>query len=439
MLLLYILFIALLAISFRMHKHINTVLIGAIFILYLVQGVAIAAIPARYVDNIIDLLKLPYFIDVLLIFVLFFLVSELLWVLGFQKLIEQKILFESERIQKLYILVLSMFTSNVSYGESYLVRKNASLLDVNSFLLSTLNIFSPLFILIVLLLVVTLNADVNTVSTIFLTTNVVGFFWLVKQLIDIALNRHFDIDINQKRIIKFRVYQDNNNNYNNFKDVFIIMPIVFVITIIATVLNFIAITFIVIINLMILLLILFVKAIRYSYESSYVKETDIYMSLFSSFTDSLKMIFSIINNTILVSVLISVFMKDLYFTHQLDGIFVLMILFFAIIVSIYSKRYEFGLITIFPMLSLFISDASNLHFIVLMPLVVGVFLLSRQYTVLKPGPAYKELIFVSLLMVFIYMSYVLTLNHLVLMITFVIVSVVYFIYALVMRNKYEKA
>ncbi len=437
MLILYTIFILLLVISFRILKHENAIIIGGIFLLMYISGTALFSLPNQYINYIFELLSLPLVISILSILILFFLLSQLLWLLGFQKYIEQAILFKSKKIQQLYILFLAILTSNISYSKSYLVNKNTTLLDSNSFILSTLNIFSPIFITVNVLVILTMDIYISASFALLIMTNIVAWFWLFKKIIDILTSREFEYEINQKRIIKYKVYEDESlNNYTKFKDLFIITPILSVITLVLVYLGYI--NFFNAINLVLLILVIitFVKSLKYSYKNNLIAETTIYMSIIDSLKDSFTIAFLIINTSIITKLLYLNFIEGVIYNSIFDSMLLFGFTIIAILILLYSKRYEFAAITLFPIFGLITFDRFTTDIFVLICVAFAFILIARQVSIVKPNKKVILDLVVSIILISIsYIVFIMTHSFMYLYLTLFITLVIYLIFNLTLKEK----
>lgn len=437
MIILYAIFMFLLVTSFRIYKKENPILLGAIILLLLISGNKLQYLASEYVLMLLQLFNNSLFASAMTVLVLSYIVSELFWLLGFQKYFEQKVLNRGEKVQKLYILILAIFSTNITYSESALVKKNAALLNSNSFILSTLNIFSPIIILVNLLVIIVLGAgDESTIFLLYIS-NGIAFFWFGKGVIDIFTSRVLSFEIYAKRIISYQIAEnDNSINYTKFKDVFIMTPLIFFITLFLG-RNLLSVFMVIDITLVFLTILLFIKVIKYSYITNKISEKYIYSSILTTILRILNTMFIIINSSILVQLLISVFFDGIYLPRLTMDALLLVFMGYTIMILLYSKRYEFALITIFPVIHLLVNNGLLLRDAFLVCLIFAIILLFRQFSIVKfTHKLFVDYLFTALLIISSYVVLLVTTNLVYFYLALFLALLIYIIFNLLYKEKY---
>lgn len=423
----------LIAVCFRLLKHENTILFFSIFLLLLLSGSSFPNAVIIYLKQLTIILSYSFFGYAIILLIIIYLISELILLLGFQKFVEQKMVFLNERWQKLYVLIMSILSTNIVLDDSYIIKKYPSIFYTNSFLLSTLNPLSITYLTVVIIVSSVFMTEYGNFSLIFLVTNFFALFWFVKNIIDIIFDNDVKLDFNLKRT----VLKESNNDaqvthYNDYKNILVTLPIYTTLLLIVAFFTNVSVAFSTVIILLLLLIQLFIKAQQFAVKSRYVIEKSIYRVLYSGFVSVFKRIFLILNSVILLEVIKKIFLLDLILTSRQYVIVFIIFSILAFVITLYSKRFEFGLICIIPVLYLSASEELFVNMI-LFSFIISLILYVKHLMIvnLKDPTTVAEYLIGFLAACCCYITILVTSSLYITLLIFLIIVVVYVVYSFI--------
>lgn len=381
MLTIFIIVVLLIAYAFRIFKHENLVLFTSIFFLLILGGSTITGSIVLYIKQLQTILSYNFVVYIILVAI--YLISELMLLLGMHKYIEQKIIHTNEKIQKLYVLGMSIFSTNIVLGDSYIIKKYPSIFYTNSFILSTVNVISVTFLTISIFVAIIFDNGSENFFYLFLASNFFAIFWLIKNVIDIITSNNIEIDYNEKRTILLESSNVGSVvHYKNYNDLLYSFPIYFITLLTLCYIFKIQMLIGVCTALIFLLFHLFIKSQLFVYKTKSLEEKIIYQVLVVGFVSVFKQLILIINSMILITIFDKFFMTGIYLNQVILYYLILLIMSIAIFITLYSKRFEFGLITLIPIFYLVTVKSTfvNIH---LYYLLIGILIFVKHISIIN--------------------------------------------------------
>lgn len=237
-----------------------------------------------YINSIIySFNKISVLSEIVVIFILIYLINELIAFTNLSNSLEKYILKRSTRTQNVLKLIISAFSTNINITDISFFEDEE--FYHQGFLMSTLNIFSILMLELLFLLVF-INGQYFKIWQTFIVLNFFVFIWLGKKLIDIFFNKEIKV-LPQQNISNFSRVRKSKNSVVKYNSKYNIRKKNIVITILS---NLIIIEFSilffhtkVLLNLLIFLFAIFMELYIYIifliYKTQFIEEGELYKKI----------------------------------------------------------------------------------------------------------------------------------------------------------------
>lgn len=307
--------------------------------------------------------KFIIIIKIIMILFLIYSIFQILLIFGLDKYIDKIYSKLSPRGKKIFIIILSLFSTNVNLSDFKLINNETKYLSSLSIIVPTLNIFSitNINLFSILFFIDIINPNNLSYFLLFII-NIPVILFIIKNIIDLFFINDIEYipyeEINIRDNLTNKSFPLSNLNLNNsfhLKKYTLLLNVVlslfvgiiYFVIFSSSVLN------LTIIFLVTLLLLLFLNIIVKINKSNHVNEINIYRYIFSSRNFMIN-IFLLITITLLVTVTnIQIYSNFILIDKSYNLLFFLLLLLSSILFTYLFKSYSLSLSIFIPLITLY--------------------------------------------------------------------------------------
>ena len=316
---------------------------------------------------------------------LLYLISELLIILGFQKLFVFHLNKRTNKQQKKYMHILALLSTNVDSSDMLLGNENEDVYNSSSFIVSTISFLSIPFLTTVFLILSIFGQSINYTTIIaIIFANFYAIFWFFKRFIDFK----YEVNIKYSYYLDRLLQKDNHSEnqlqvYKKGKWLAIRIGIYFVLSFI---LGFLVNDFSYgVFSFLILIFIdLFMCAEFFVFSNKHIDEKLIYSSLFNGSKKIFYDVISIILGIMFVITASDYLVRLTAFNHSENIILFIFSIILGAVITYITKRYTIGIILTLPLISVVFSSLSIQNFeMVGLILFISSIYMAQHFSILK--------------------------------------------------------
>ncbi|MGL5020536.1 MAG: hypothetical protein ACRC5R_00715 [Mycoplasmatales bacterium] len=375
---------ALVFVQYVYNKQYITILLGVFLLLYIkfpnfenFKYSLIALTQKVFLNE--DVFKFTILISLL------YLISELLIILGFQKLFVFHLNKRTTKQQKNYMHTLAIISTNIDSSDILRGNENEDVYNSSSFIVSTISFLSIPFLTTVFLIFSIFGQAINSSTIVaIICANFYAIFWFLKRFIDFK----YDVNIKYSYYLERLLQKDNHSEnqlevYKKGKWLSIRIVIYFVVSII---LSFVINDFSYgIFSFLILIFIdLFMCAEFFVFSKKHIDEKLIYSSLFNGSKKIFYDVIIIVLGIMFVITASDYLVKFTTFNHSENIILFIFSIIIGVVITYITKKYTIGIILTLPLISVVFSSLSIQNFeMVGLVLFISSIYMAQHFSILK--------------------------------------------------------